>query len=249
MFGYSQRSLDNDLRSAARLEHLEEIKALLVKGADINAKCDKFFSLQFTPLGEAIFHNKLESVRLLLEKGADPNKHCLYKESPINQALVRCGEPMVRLLIEHGADPWKKDGEGNNAFSTATRIKSAGLLKLLWDLAPPDPKRPDTLTVWSTAASDSPDLVVFTGKSQGGAIEEVYNFSKLECTTLTRRDAAGPVTDIRRQNFRDLAEKSQLREAFNEHVKRGGKTPEADVFAESAPADKPAPRNPNHFNL
>jgi ankyrin repeat protein len=83
---------------AARRGHLDVVKALIVLGADVNAK--SYYG--DTPLMEAVENNNLEEVRLLLDKGADvtarPNGR-----TALTIAQKKGRKEIVEILRAHGA--------------------------------------------------------------------------------------------------------------------------------------------------
>jgi ankyrin repeat protein len=116
--------VNEDLIEASRRGDLPEVKRLLAKGADVNAK-DKFGR---TALISAAGNNQQETVKLLLAKGADVNA----KDMNGNTAFIAAsfyGHPeVVKLLLAKGADVNAKDIRGNTALRFA---KSQEIQKIL----------------------------------------------------------------------------------------------------------------------
>jgi ankyrin repeat protein len=79
--------------------NLEEVKNLLNKGSDVNAKMDG----GVTPLMVASVHGNLEIVNLLLDKGADINAKTDKGNSALDFAGYRSSREMVNLLKARGA--------------------------------------------------------------------------------------------------------------------------------------------------
>lgn len=91
---------NEDLLVAARRGDLPAVRALLERGADVNAKT----AYGATPLSYASDKGHVEVVRLLLERGADPNaKDTFYGATPISWAAGNKHAEIVRLLLKHGA--------------------------------------------------------------------------------------------------------------------------------------------------
>ncbi|BEU15928.1 hypothetical protein wHmcTK_11110 [Wolbachia pipientis] len=94
------------LRFAVRSGNLAEVKILLKKGADVNAKDETYF---MTPLHYATVYGHKEIVELLIEKGADVNAKDETDFTTLHYATVYGHKEIVELLIEKGADVNAKD--------------------------------------------------------------------------------------------------------------------------------------------
>jgi hypothetical protein len=96
-------SLDDELIAAARRGDVAAAKALLDKGANVDARG----RYDVTPLMTAALRGNLALVRLLVERGADVNiKDTFYKTTPLAMALGG-SEPryeIVEYLLAHGAE-------------------------------------------------------------------------------------------------------------------------------------------------
>ena len=96
----SAADLNEELLAAARKGDASAIKALLAKGADVNAKTQ----YGATALSYACDRGNLEVVKLLLEHGADVNvKDTFYGETPLGWALSKRHLDVAQTLIEKGA--------------------------------------------------------------------------------------------------------------------------------------------------
>jgi len=80
--------------------------------------------------------------------------------------------------------------------------------------------------------------VVFTDRVYDRVVQEIYNFRRKERFTFIRKEELGDVEAVQRESFADIADKSALRKAFDEHRKRGGKLDESDVFTDMLPKAK-----------
>lgn len=90
------------LREAAARGDIESVKALLEKGADINAKDE----LGRSALLLVVSNNQTEMARLLIERGADANtRDVTYGLTPFVYAMWTRNTDTALLLIRHGADP------------------------------------------------------------------------------------------------------------------------------------------------
>ncbi|HVF54891.1 MAG TPA: ankyrin repeat domain-containing protein [Pyrinomonadaceae bacterium] len=97
----AKQALNDQLFEAARKGDAVAVKALLDKGADVNAK----FRYGATALSYAADKGHVEVVRLLLERGADVNvKDTFYHSSPIQWAAFKGHAPIVQALLEKGAE-------------------------------------------------------------------------------------------------------------------------------------------------
>jgi ankyrin repeat protein len=147
-----KQKLNEDLWEAVRHGDAATVKALLDKGADVNARG----RYQMTPLFKAAERGDAGIVRLLLERGADVSvKDTFYGATPLTWALDKSHVEVVRALIEKGV-PGVEDvlgqgaGAGNvelvkialakgglsadalsNALGVATREKHAEVAELL----------------------------------------------------------------------------------------------------------------------
>ncbi len=94
-------TLDEDLLTAARKGDTAEVKALLEKGASLEAKS----RYGQTPLFFAARNGHEELVKFLLAKGANPNiKDTFYQSSLISAAADKGYTKVVKLLLEAGSD-------------------------------------------------------------------------------------------------------------------------------------------------
>ena len=105
---------------------LEEIKELLKKGADVNAK-DKFGR---TALMKAAIIGQLDVVKYLVEHGADLEAKDGYGSTALMMSATWGELDVVKCLAEHGADLEAKDGDGRTALIIAAK-KGVELVKYL----------------------------------------------------------------------------------------------------------------------
>jgi ankyrin repeat protein len=94
-------NLNEELLTAARKSDLAAVKALLARGADVNAKSP----YGATPLFFACDRGSLEIVKTLVESGADVNvKDTFYNSTAIGWAVSKNHAAIVKLLLEKGAN-------------------------------------------------------------------------------------------------------------------------------------------------
>ena len=95
----------------ASFDHLDIVRALLDRGADVNAD---------TPLVVASFGGHLDIVRALLDKGADVNaKDSRDGGTALMAASAQGHLDVVQALLEKGADVNAKGNDGTTALSVA----------------------------------------------------------------------------------------------------------------------------------
>jgi outer membrane protein assembly factor BamB len=92
--------LGPDLLAAAKKGDTNAVKALLAKGADVNAKN----AYGATALSSAADKGHLAIVKLLMDHKADVNvKDTFYKSSPLDWAIMRGHVDIVKVLVAAGA--------------------------------------------------------------------------------------------------------------------------------------------------
>ncbi|MFN7098048.1 MAG: ankyrin repeat domain-containing protein, partial [Gammaproteobacteria bacterium] len=114
---------------AARNGHLEIVKLLLDKGADVKEKNSYGETILYLVAG----NDHLEMVNLLLTKGADVNEKNEYGSTALHGAAAKGQLEIVKLLLEKGADVKEKDDKGNTALHFAARNGHLEIVKLLLD--------------------------------------------------------------------------------------------------------------------
>ncbi|MDQ7826992.1 MAG: ankyrin repeat domain-containing protein [Candidatus Eremiobacteraeota bacterium] len=100
------------LHRAAEEGRADVIRAILLKGAAINAK-NRDGS---TALHLAVYRNNEECVRLLLDMGADVNTHDGLGRTPLHLAAENNNKELILLLLSQGAYPFEADNEGKMPF-------------------------------------------------------------------------------------------------------------------------------------
>src|SRR5262245_45330761 len=126
--------LGEDLLTAARKGDARTVKALLTKGAAVNAKN----SYGATALSFAADKGHLEVVKVLLQHKADVNaKDTFYKFAALDWAVMRSNVEIVKALVEAGA------AGADDALVTAATRGSLELVQAILDKGKP---KPDTLT-------------------------------------------------------------------------------------------------------
>lgn len=97
--------LQKALIAAIESENIDEIRALIARGANVRGRdvsnIDATYPLQIAAL------KNYRTLKLILDNGADPNSEyccCAFCQSPLVSAVDKGDPETVRLLLERGAD-------------------------------------------------------------------------------------------------------------------------------------------------
>jgi ankyrin repeat protein len=101
-------SLDDELVDAVFLCDIDEVRALLQRGANPDARDEDHRTL----LMNATQSGHREILRALLEAGADPNLRDADQWTPLDVAVYRKAFDMVWQLVQFGADVNAQDDMG-----------------------------------------------------------------------------------------------------------------------------------------
>src|SRR5262245_8977751 len=127
-FGASGASdLDAKLLEAAQKAQATEVRALLVAGADANAKAGD----GSTPLLYAAHFGDTGSVQALLGAKADPNLTNRYGVGPMHEAALRADAGLLRTLLEAGASVDLALPQGETPLMLASRTSGVDAVRLL----------------------------------------------------------------------------------------------------------------------
>jgi ankyrin repeat protein len=88
------------LSDAIAIGDIEQVRALIEKGTDVNASGD---GVQ-TPLHEAVYRGKKNMVEFLIDKGADVNAKARLGDTPLHVAAEKGYGEIIELLLAKGAD-------------------------------------------------------------------------------------------------------------------------------------------------
>lgn len=124
-----KQRLDNRLMEAVTGGDVYEVRKLVRKGVDVNAKDGKE-----TALGRACDCGYHQIAVVLLENGADVNAGSEFGATPLMLASIH-GEnaKILELLIDNGADINAKDDFGRTALIYAAGFGDAKMVRLLLD--------------------------------------------------------------------------------------------------------------------
>ncbi|MCL7390365.1 MAG: ankyrin repeat domain-containing protein [Thaumarchaeota archaeon] len=120
-------SLNEDLIDAAERGYLEEVRRLLDKGADVNARNDWWE----TPLHHAANGGHLSVVKLLVERGADINARDINGWTPLHYAAQNGYLDVIEFLVEKGADVDAKNKDGGTPLDLAKKKKHWDIVNFL----------------------------------------------------------------------------------------------------------------------
>ena len=124
--GCGVMSPPNELASAARAGRLEQIDALIRRGADINQPSGVN---GWTPVVHAIHKGQIGALRRLVDLGASLDGEVGRR------ALMMAGgygeEPTVRFLLAHGVTP-RADGDGGAGDDRCRARRLGHRLPLAW---------------------------------------------------------------------------------------------------------------------
>jgi ankyrin repeat protein len=250
-----KRDLNKKLLKAAKKGDLKAIGDLLAKGAEIDSKNGMFDT---TPLGAACGNGQTEAVKLLLERGAKPDAiagnlgmTALYEIVNFGQA-----EPeIVKLLLAAGADPEATES-GKTVLDRARKRKDTESIALLEAAIAERAHRKQVAAEEEAARKAAAEKlaaeaeqarqrnnIAFSHQLAGKTIEEIYNFAAKERTTFVRAAPGAPVEAVTQRSFSELADTPGLREAFEEHRRRGGTTEESAVFPDVLQKGHILPKN------
>jgi ankyrin repeat protein len=121
---------DTPLILAIRDGNLENVKALIAEGADVNL-CDWYGR---TPLFHALSKRIVDMMMIdfLVSRGADVNLHPTNSNTPLQESIRKKGMPgMSEFLINHGADVDVPPGSKIVPLNEAISSKNNDLIKLL----------------------------------------------------------------------------------------------------------------------
>lgn len=119
----------NPLALAVSDNNLEEVKNLIAKGENVNAKDENYNNI--TPLFLAVENGSVEMVETLLNFGAKINARDNDKQTPLMRLDEDATDELVRILIKHGAKVNAVDREGNTALILAAHTAKSEVLQIL----------------------------------------------------------------------------------------------------------------------
>mgnify|MGYP003611606442 CR=1 FL=1 len=119
--------VESPLAKAAVRGAINEIKALIDDGAEINAKD----ALGRTPLHIAAFYGRTKTSEYLISRGADIDAKDRVGMTPLHVAVISGGRQEVELLLEKKADISSKTDAGQTALHLSASTGQPKLTKFL----------------------------------------------------------------------------------------------------------------------
>ena len=119
--------IDKDFLEAVKCGNFPEVKSLLGKGADVNARGDD----SSTALMVASAHGHRDVVGLLLKKGADVNARTNNGATALMVASVHGNLKIVNLLLANGANVNARMNNGLTAIKAASKNDYIDVVELL----------------------------------------------------------------------------------------------------------------------
>jgi hypothetical protein len=214
----AQKALDRQYLEAAKKGNLSEVKELLGKGAALLANDDGNTALFY-----AAEYGRKDTVGYLLDAGIPLNVKNRIGSTPLTGAAAKGHKEVAWMLYMRGSDPKEKNLTGMSPLGYAGSAGYTDMIALL--------SRPR-----------NPVEVVLSREVGDRTLQEIFNFTREERLSLIRKGEEGPVEAMQRDSFRDIADKSGIREAFNIYKKRGGTITEAAIFPRPPVAEPEKPK-------
>ena len=182
----TKQALNDQLYEAARKGDAAEVKALLDKGADVNAK----FRYGATALFKAAERGNTEVVKTLIERGADVNvRDTFYGATALSWALQKGHTPIVIAILAKSAE------EAGDVLLTGI---SSGNTELISAALATGKVPAETLTAaLVTAGSDAKNAPVVEMLKKAGAVPPpVIDAATLQSYVGKYRGDPGPEISI-----------------------------------------------------
>jgi hypothetical protein len=125
--GRTDRQQLTALMVAAKYGHIEMVRLLVERGAEVDATEPG----GFTALMLASFRGYREIAVTLLENGADMNVALEDGRTPLFAAVAKGAEDLVLLLVDRGADLQHEDARGWTALHHAAQLGHLAIVRLL----------------------------------------------------------------------------------------------------------------------
>lgn len=115
------------LHQAAMVGDVNQVKSLISKGVDVNAKN----RLGWTPLHNALWYGHKAIVELLIDKGSNVNAKETGGNTPLHFVAIKGGREAAELLIAKGADVNAKNVTQQTSLLLAASYGHKDLVELL----------------------------------------------------------------------------------------------------------------------
>jgi ankyrin repeat protein len=143
---------------AAKNQDLPQVRALLSRHADVNARSED----GATALLWAAHWADREMAAALIRDGADANAANDLRMTPLSQACLNASSALVTLLLDAGANPDTPIGTGETPLMTCARSGSGDAVRTLLargaDVNATEPTQGQTALMWA-AAERHPDVL------------------------------------------------------------------------------------------
>src|SRR5262249_25513636 len=128
------------LQYAVRDGHLDTIRFLIEKGADLNVRDGEGAS----PLDDAVWRGSLDTVAILLAHGARLNEsYTRTGATPVNEAAYRGNTAVVQYLLQFHPDLGLPDKRGYSPLDNAIRMGKEDSAVLLLEAEPKEQQTPE----------------------------------------------------------------------------------------------------------
>jgi hypothetical protein len=150
----------------------------------------------------------------------------------------------VKLFLDYGLSLVDARREfsgviGANVSTAEYIAEIADLLKLPPAkkpvLTPPAPKFPIEVETPAAERPSADEVVIERPFLNNRRIMHVFNFVTRERTSAVRRDEFSPVESIETRQFHELRDHPDLLQAHDEHLARGGRVSENDLYRAKKP--------------
>lgn len=119
--------LSTTLHEAVIGDHVNLVKYLIAKGADLNAMDE----MKRTPLHWAVFYNYEDLVFILISKGAGLNRKDCDGMSPLHISAMKGYKKITEMLIKYGAFKNSRSKKGYTPLHEAARNGQIDIVQLL----------------------------------------------------------------------------------------------------------------------
>lgn len=205
-------SLDAQLTEACKRGDLAGAQALALQGAALDRPGVN------GPLFYAAYHGHTGIVEWLLAAGAGVDTRNHKNSTPLMAAAEQGRLECVKVLLREGANKNAKNDHGLTGREYGVREGQHAVVAFF---------------------DRNPDEVTFSWRVNDRTLQETFNFAQRERVTFIRKDQDGPVEAVTRHSFREITDRTMLRQAFEEYRNLGGKRTEEEIFSSNIISKKP----------
>jgi len=216
---------DRRLIDAVRTQEPSQVRALLDRQLDVNARADD----GSTALLWAAHWNDVAVAELLIRAGADANTANQFGMTPLSRACTNGSAPLVELLLKAGAKPDTAIATGETPLMTCAASGATAAVKMLLAKGAAvnvaEPSQHQTALMWAAAEQQAEvvGLLVESGadlraRTRNGFTALHFAARQGDIESVTRLLAAGADVNIR--SLPDAPDKGQGR-AFASALSEG----------------------------